>query len=116
MNPYIERPSVFHDFHQRFANVAAEQLTEQIRPKYIAQIDTDVYVQSATEADALASARPDVMMLPRKQAPSTSSTATIEAPVRAMVSMDGLKLAYVRILDRERRGGGAVYSNIWAGR
>ena len=42
MNPFIEQDVVYHDYHQRFATAAAEMITAQVRPRYIATIDVDL--------------------------------------------------------------------------
>lgn len=44
VNPYLEQETVWHDFHERFCPAAAEFLTVQIRPHFIAKIDEHVYI------------------------------------------------------------------------
>ncbi len=43
MNPYLEQDDAWHDFHKRFLPLAAELLTPQIRPNFIARLDETIY-------------------------------------------------------------------------
>ncbi len=42
MNPYLEHPSVWHDFHERFIPLAAELIGSQVLPRYFVKIDQQV--------------------------------------------------------------------------
>lgn len=44
MDPYLEQPGVWHDFHERFCPAVAELLTAQVRPNFIVRIDEQVYI------------------------------------------------------------------------
>jgi hypothetical protein len=39
MNPYLEQPGIWHDFHQAYIPVIRNALTSQVVPEYIATID-----------------------------------------------------------------------------
>ncbi|REJ95816.1 MAG: DUF4058 family protein, partial [Planctomycetota bacterium] len=39
MNPYLEQPDVWHDFHERFCPAVSDALVPQTRPAYIVKID-----------------------------------------------------------------------------
>jgi hypothetical protein len=39
MNPYVERASVWHDFHESFMPLVREILTAQVVPRYFVRID-----------------------------------------------------------------------------
>ena len=43
MNPYIERASVWHDFHESFMPLVAE-LTLRVLPRYFVRIDEQMYI------------------------------------------------------------------------
>ena len=44
MNPWLEQPDVWHDFHQRFVSRLGDSIAKVVRPSYIAKIDENVYV------------------------------------------------------------------------
>ena len=39
MNPYLEQPDVWHDFHQRFVAWLGDDIARSIRPAYVTKID-----------------------------------------------------------------------------
>jgi hypothetical protein len=45
MDPYLESPSLWPDVHARLASIIAEQLTPQIVPKYVAELETRVLIE-----------------------------------------------------------------------
>ena len=42
MNPYLEQPRVWHDFHERFLPAIADHLAGQADPRYVVKIDEHV--------------------------------------------------------------------------
>jgi hypothetical protein len=46
MNPYIERASVWHDFHESFLPQVREALTAQVVPRYFVRIDEHMYIHA----------------------------------------------------------------------
>jgi len=44
MNPYVERASVWHDFHERWIPLAAEVIGAQVLPRYFVQIDQQMFI------------------------------------------------------------------------
>ncbi|HUY36632.1 MAG TPA: DUF4058 family protein [Pirellulales bacterium] len=44
MNPYLERASVWHDFHESFMPLVREILTSQVLPRYFVRIDAPAEV------------------------------------------------------------------------
>jgi hypothetical protein len=42
MNPYLEQPRVWHDFHERFLPAIADHLAGQAEPRYVVKIDEHV--------------------------------------------------------------------------
>src|SRR5260370_23338771 len=49
MNPYLEQDNAWHDFHERFLPLAAELLTPQIRPNFIARLDDNSFSRDLWE-------------------------------------------------------------------
>src|ERR1700756_959812 len=44
MNPYVERATVWHDFHESFMPLVREILTAQVLPRYFVRIDQHMYI------------------------------------------------------------------------
>ena len=44
MNPYVERASVWHDFHESFLPLVREILSAQVLPRYFVRIDEHMYI------------------------------------------------------------------------
>jgi len=104
MDPYIEQDRVWHDFHQRFVPAMAEDLAQQVDPKYIVSIDDHIYVHDLPAAERVLVGRSDVSLARGSQA-SAAGGATIEnAPVRAFLpAVDAERSSYVEIRDRDQQ-------------
>lgn len=106
MNPYLEQPDVWHDFHQRFVPRIAESLANQIRPEYIAKIDDHIYIHELAGEERVLLGRPDVSVLHSggDVAPSTADRA-IAAPAIGQISptVDKIHEPFIEIRDRETR-------------
>jgi hypothetical protein len=50
MNPYIERASVWHDFHERWIPLVAEWIGTQVLPRYFVRIDEQMYIHERLPA------------------------------------------------------------------
>lgn len=44
MNPYLERPDLWPDVHNRLITIMANSLTPQVRPRYYVAIEERVYL------------------------------------------------------------------------
>ena len=44
MNPYLEHPSVWEDFHSRFMTYAGESLAAQVRPNFFVKLEERVFI------------------------------------------------------------------------
>jgi len=110
MNPYLEQQGVWHDFHQRFAPALSDAIVPHLRGKYIARIDTEVYIHTLSDDGRLAG-RPDVYVATqrssdRRSAPLAAATATSQpAPAYATTPtlIDEIALPYIRIEDVNER-------------
>jgi len=60
MNPWLEQPDAWHDFHQALIGTIRVALTEQIRPNYIAKVDENVYIHELSADQRMLLGRPDV--------------------------------------------------------
>jgi hypothetical protein len=108
MNPFLEHPDVWHDFHYRFIVAAADALTPQLRPNYIVKIDSNIYLHELPDQPRQLVGRGDANILHdaggRAGSP-VSSAALAEAPVigRIDLAVDEERLSYLEIVDREER-------------
>ena len=61
MNPYLEQPAVWQDFHQAFVTHIREALSGQVRPQFYVKIEESVFIHepSGDERRKLLG-RPDV--------------------------------------------------------
>jgi hypothetical protein len=68
VDPYLERPSLWPDVHNRLLVLLAEQLTPLLRPRYYAAIEERTYL--VEPAELVFVGRADVAVIePRQQAP-----------------------------------------------
>ena len=44
MNPYLEQPSVWEDFHMAFATQIRESLATQVRPNFLVKLEERVFI------------------------------------------------------------------------
>lgn len=49
MDPYLEGPRLWRDFHTELITVVREALNPQIRPNYVARIEARVYISTADD-------------------------------------------------------------------
>lgn len=78
MNPYLEQPDFWSDFHNQLVAAIARRLVPQLLPKY--RVVTDKWVYTVTDAVTLAVGRPDVSLQQRTKASAPLTTATTLNP------------------------------------
>src|SRR3954451_16275388 len=79
MNPYIERASVWHDFHERWIPLAADLIGAQVLPRYFVRIDKQMYIHELSGEERRFLGRGDILV-PALQPPGTA-TAVAMSPV-----------------------------------
>ncbi|MBN9524456.1 DUF4058 family protein [bacterium] len=47
MNPYLEQPGSWQDFHNTFLILLRETLTEQLRPRYVVRVEEHVHIHES---------------------------------------------------------------------
>jgi hypothetical protein len=99
MDPYIESPTLWPDFHSRLIVYLAEHLRPLLRPRYIASVGTRVFIEG-TSRERL----PDVHLRAVSVAtpgPRQTGTAVLEAdaPVEVQASQLEVEETYLRIID-----------------
>src|SRR5687767_483427 len=103
MNPYLEQPSAWHDFHERFCPLVAESITAQVRPHYIVKIDEHVYIHELPGQRRLLS-RGDVAVVrsPRESTSGNAASAVASAPHQVdVVGVDFERLSFIEVRDRD---------------
>ncbi len=104
MDPYLENPAIFPGIHGPMVIYIRDQISAQIRPRYIASVGERVYVESSWDKPPGHAVIPDVWI--RK----TTSTVG-EQSARAVAEMDEplvleapdleIRQPFLEILDRE---------------
>jgi hypothetical protein len=103
MNPYLEHPVVWHDFHQALMPRMRDAINAQVGPNYLVKIEEHIYVQEfGADEPAAFLGRADVAVSERFSSPPTASAAILEAPAQATpLPVDKFRESYLEILDRE---------------
>ncbi len=108
MDPYLEGPDLWPDVHTRLMSIFAEQLTPLLVPKYVAELDTQIVIDSF-EDDPLEieSALPDVTITRTRSAIAESPAESLVAPppLRLRVPMSiptRLVTMYIRQRENEK--------------
>ncbi len=107
MNPYLEQPGVWSDFHSGFIGQLQEQLADQLLPRYLVLAEEQVFLHEVEQPKARLVTRPDISVVaPRMQSVGElSSTAVIEAPTTIELEEfhDERTETHLEIIDRVRR-------------
>jgi hypothetical protein len=111
MNPYIEQPDLWKDFHDSFIPAAREMLAPQIRPRYYIRIKEHLFIHEPVANERFPLGRPDLSVhsSPRTSSPRTpsgrpqsGSDVVAPASVGMPVVVEEERLPYLEIRDRER--------------
>jgi hypothetical protein len=103
MNPYLEQPDVWQDFHQSFMPAIRESLSAQVTPGYIVKIEEHIYIHEPPAEQRLLIGRADVSVV-RRSGGVASGSAVLEPPARIRLpDVDIERNAYVEIRDRQSR-------------
>lgn len=107
MNPYLEQPDVWPDFHDCFLMFARETLATNLGPRYFVRIQEQVYIHELAEETRHFLGRPDLAI--HERIPPTGSTAIAGAvlnPTTARIAatvIDEIRLNRLEIVDRRDR-------------
>src|SRR5438093_9304470 len=80
MNPYIERPDVWKDFHDSFIPAAREVLIPQIQPRYFARIEEHLFIHEPSAKERFPLGRPDLSVHPANGVGPPSGGIAVAAP------------------------------------
>ena len=108
MNPYLEQPAAWQDFHQRLITYISDALAAQIRPGFFVKIEESVFIH---EPDAMERgkmfARPDVSVFESdggSVAVAEPRTNSLAARIAQLPDVEIEQHSYVEIRDRHSRG------------
>src|SRR5215210_7293019 len=107
MDPYLESPEIWPDVHNRLMNLFAEQLGDLLAPKYVAELNTQIVIDSFGDTPPeIESALPDVTITqPRILKESGGDSTVVAAPLRLRVPLSvptRLVTMYIRQRENER--------------
>lgn len=98
MDPYIERPAIWPDFHDRFITAIAAALQSRLRPKYVALVQDRLYVVRSKRP-----IYPDVAVMKsrRPKRDSNGGLATLETdkPIVFKVIEEEIRQPYLEIIE-----------------
>ena len=104
MNPYLEQPARWQDFHNTFLILMREVLTAQLAPRYVVAVEHHVYLHEA-DGERLSIGKPDVAVTPdRNGSPGGGSgTNTLTAPGTVLIppDLDEVRSVYLEVRDRD---------------
>lgn len=107
MNPWLEQPDVWHDFHQRFVSRLGDSIAKVVRPSYIAKIDENVYIHELSADQRYLLGRPDVGVFDNfaaSKATAASGTSSIPIAIGSLLPpTERISESFVEIRDREYR-------------
>src|SRR5262249_40382647 len=101
MDPYIERPEIFPDFHLRFIGIVAAHLQPLLRPKYLALTQERLIL---VEPETVRYPDVAVVKSPKLTGPSPA-TAVLEpdAPALFDLSHEEIRQPYLTIIEPAAR-------------
>ena len=109
MDPYLEGPSRWPDLHSRIINIASDQLTAKLRPKYLARIEERVYISDEMDSDRSVIV-PDIRIVPQGSlegvpfVPLRGVGVDVAEPILVTTLIDDeIHEARIEIIDRESR-------------
>ena len=93
MDPYLEQPGTWHDFHEQFCVVCRTLLVPQLAPQYFARLEEHLYIHELPAEERHFLGRADVSITEREHVSSGgASTSTISAPVVGHIEMGVTRL------------------------
>jgi hypothetical protein len=103
MNPYLERPGRWPDFHNRFLVHAADVLSAQLLPDYYVSVDEHLFVQQYPDEDDRLIGRTDIAVTtPDANGTAAAGGTAVVAPVVGLTPVPLLeRQPYLEIRDRD---------------
>ena len=87
MNPYLEQPSVWEDFHMAFATQIRESLATQVRPNFLVKLEERVFIHEPSSNERRKFlGKPDIALF-EASAAHESSVATFDPALNQVKSI-----------------------------
>jgi hypothetical protein len=109
MDPYLEHPAYWSDFHATFVNYWREAIADALPPQYEATLGERVYLLEH-DPEARKLGFPDVAVTHGEQltpgsrsSASSTATATLEPVTIPLITLEGPREAYIEILHQPDR-------------
>jgi hypothetical protein len=99
MNPYIEQPAVWQDFHTRFMVLAAELIGVQVEPRYFVKVEEHLFVHERSADERGGQGAANIA----KAVGTTATTPSAPATVFIPDGVDEVPQRYLEIRDRQKR-------------
>ena len=108
MNPYLEQPSIWEDFHARLMTYIGEALAPQVRPDFLVKIEERVFIHEPSSPErGRFLGKPDISILGSRQEDAVATTEAISVGLAAIIAtipdVDIEKHLFIEIRDRSNR-------------
>jgi hypothetical protein len=106
MDPYLEEPSLWPDFHGTMLVAIRAALNSTLPPRYTAFLDRYVWLEEADAANRVRLGKPDVSMTDRGTPAPAGGSGVATVPAPAMIVLPAVRrqgTRYLRIVDRRNR-------------
>jgi hypothetical protein len=105
MDPYLEGPAIWPDFHATFLVGLRAELNQVLPPGYVARFDRHVWVDEPDDGESRLLGRPDLHISEAAEAADGgAATLTLPAPAMALLpDVERKGKPYLRIVDLEKR-------------
>jgi hypothetical protein len=103
MNPYLEHPAFWHDFHGVFVTRMRIELAGELRDRYQVRMDENIYVHELGAEERRLLGRPDVQLTETQPGSgAVASKTALVAPAEGILpdSVDILRERFIEIRDR----------------
>jgi Protein of unknown function (DUF4058) len=105
MDPYLEQPDVWPDFHARFIAAMAVEIGRRVRPRYFVRIEEQVYLHERSAEERTPLGRPDIGVHSANRSSNTVLTESSSSPMTVYVpaGIDEIAIRHLEIRDAANR-------------
>src|SRR5437867_1528281 len=84
MNPFLEQPDAWQDFHDRYVPALADALAAVVRPHFIVKVEQHLFIHEPPAEDWRLVGHGDISLArPKKSDAAAGTTATLTSPLMA---------------------------------
>jgi hypothetical protein len=111
MNPYLEQPDAWADFHHRFVIAIGDALTALVRPNFIVKVGEHVFIHELSAEDRYLVGHADVSIARHDfRSKSDGNTAMLASPLlKTLPGSEMERQLFLEIRDRQSRDLIAVF-------